>query len=268
MEVPYAEVIGDPVAHSKSPLIHNFWLAALGIRAEYRATRVAAAELGDYVTARRRDPLWRGCNVTMPLKLPVLDALDDLDPAARRIGAVNTVVPHEGRLVGHNTDGLGMKRALPIDPRGRDVVLIGAGGAARAALEELAQARPRTLTILNRDEGKAARLLQEFGLEGIARGLGAPLPTADLLINASALGMAGFPPLELDLSPLPVAAVVMDMVYAPLETDLLRQARARGLKVVAGLAMLVWQAASAFELFFHASPDDPQSRALREVLTR
>ena len=144
MGVPYAEVIGDPIAHSKSPIIHQFWLRQMKIIGEYKAVRIRPAQLGDYLGDRRRDPNWRGCNVTMPLKEPVSAHVDDIDPVARRIGAVNTVINHStGLLIGTNTDFQGAHFALSgVPSTGRKVVLLGAGGAARAVLEELRQAGP------------------------------------------------------------------------------------------------------------------------------
>jgi shikimate dehydrogenase len=269
MTVPYAEVIGDPVDHSKSPLIHKFWLGKLGLDYDYRATRVAADELDAYFAQRRADPLWRGCNVTMPHKVAVLAKLDHLMPEARRTGAVNTIARllDDEVLMGINTDWYGVDLALPSGAAdGKDVVLIGAGGAARGAMEALRLAKPRSLTILNRDKGKAAGLLRQFGMEGAAETLQARLPAADLLINASALGMSGYPPLDLDLSAIRDGGVVADMVYDPVETALLRQARNRGLQTIDGLAILIWQASMAFRFFFKAGYEEPDSPELRELL--
>jgi shikimate dehydrogenase len=269
MGAPYAEVIGDPIAHSKSPAIHKFWLDRLGMEGDYRRVQVRAGELEAYLASRRGDPDWRGCNVTMPHKADVAPLLDHVDPSARRIGAVNTVLRYDEQLVGTNTDWQGLNLALgERSAAGRDVVLVGAGGAARAALEELRQAKPRSLVVMNRDREKAAALIAYFGLEAEARALGDP-PTADLLINASALGMTGYPPLDIDLSPLRQGATVLDMVYHPLDTPLLRQARARGLVAIDGLHMLIWQAVMAFLHFFKASPPEPPDSAeLRELLAR
>jgi shikimate dehydrogenase len=266
MGVPYAEIIGDPVAHSKSPAIHGFWLEAMGLDGDYRRTRVRANQLGDYFQSRRDDPDWRGCNVTMPLKQAVLAHVDRLVPTARRIEAVNTIVRTDGELVGHNTDWQGVNLALgDWRAEGKDVVLIGAGGAARAALEELRQAHPRRLVIMNRTPGKAAALLDHFGLQGEVAPIGDP-PAADLLINASALGMEGRPPLAPDLSALPAHAIVFDMVYLPLETALLKAARALGLRSIDGLDMLICQASMAFALFFGRAPGPSELPALRERL--
>lgn len=268
MGVPYAEVIGDSIAHSKSPAIHKFWLERLGVEAEYRCTRVRPRELRTYIQSRREDPDWRGCNVTMPLKQAAAAHVDRLAPTAARIEAVNTIVKAEGELVGHNTDWQGLNLALgEWRAEGKDVVLIGAGGAARAALEELRQAHPRRLLVMNRTPDKAAALLAHFGLDGDAAPIGDP-PAADLLINASPLGMEGRPPLALDLSALPAHAIVLDMVYLPLETILLKSARSLGLRSIDGLTMLICQASKAFALFFGEAPAPADMLAVRERLTR
>lgn len=268
MGIPYAEVIGDPIAHSKSPLIHKFWLRQMNIVGDYRATRVGPEDLSDYLTMRRADPDWRGCNVTMPCKQAIARLLDDVDPVTRRIGAVNTVINHSaGILVGTNTDFQGAHFALSDSaPTGKRVVLLGAGGAASAVLEELRQAGVAHVTMLNRTEGKARRLLDRFGLEG-ETGPIAGSPEADLLINATSLGMEGQRPLDIDLSALPPDATVFDLVYHPLETPLLAEARRRGLRTVDGLAMLVAQASMAFTYFF-GEPPPADSAELRELLTR
>jgi shikimate dehydrogenase len=269
MPVPYAEVIGDPVDHSKSPLIHRFWLRRMNLVGDYKATRVSPEELADYIAARRADPDWRGCNVTMPCKQAIAGHLDSVDPLARRIGAVNTVVAHSaGLLMGTNTDFQGAHFALDgSSPAGKSVVLLGAGGAARAVLEELRQAGASFVTLLNRTEEKARKLLDSSGLPGATGPIGGA-PSADLLINATSLGMAGQPPLDLDLSGLHPGATVFDLVYHPLETPLLAEARRRGLRTVDGLTMLVWQASMAFTYFFGEPPPDPDSAELRELLVR
>lgn len=269
MGIPYAEVIGDPVAHSKSPLIHQFWLRQMGRVGDYKATRVRPEELPAYLAARREDPDWRGCNVTMPCKQAIAEHLDTIDPIAHRIGAVNTVVNHSaGLLMGANTDFQGVHFALEDSaPAGKKIVLLGSGGAARAVLEELRQAGALHVTILARREERARDLLDRFGLEGATGPIGGA-PAADLLINATPLGMAGQPPLDLDLSGLNPDATVFDLVYHPLDTPLLAEARRRGLRTVDGLTMLIWQASMAFTYFFGEPPPDPDSRALREALTQ
>jgi len=266
----YAEVIGDPIAHSKSPLIHGFWLNALGIDAEYRAAHVTPAALADYFESRRADPAWRGCNITIPHKQAALDHVEDRGDVRGSIGAINTVVRAEdGALIGTNTDAGGFYAPIAgLDLEGRHAVVIGAGGGARAILFALSRVGIGRVTILNRNVLKAAALLSSFGVKGDAVPLGSPLPPADLLVNASALGMAGQPPLDLDLSPLPEDAVVYDIVYTPLETPLLAQARDRALDTVDGLDMLIGQAALAFELFFGAEPPRERDEELRALLTR
>jgi shikimate dehydrogenase len=269
MGVPYAEVIGDPVAHSKSPLIHEFWLRQMNLVGEYKAFRVRPEELADYLAQRRADPDWRGCNVTMPCKQAIGEHLDTIDPITRRIGAVNTVINHSaGVLMGTNTDLQGAHFALEGNYLAeRKVVLLGAGGAARAVLEELRQAGASNVTILNRTEDKARDLLDRFGLEGETGPIGGT-PAADLLINATSLGMVGKPPLDIDLSALRPGATVFDLVYHPVETPLLAEARRRGFRTVDGLTMLIWQASMAFTYFFGEPPPDPDSRELRELLTQ
>lgn len=269
MGIPYAEVIGDPVAHSRSPLIHRFWLRQMNMVADYRSTRVRTGELADYLAMRRSDPDWRGCNVTMPFKEAIAGHLDTIDPLTRRIGAVNTVINHPtGLLMGTNTDLVGAHFALgDAAPAGKKVVLLGAGGAARAVLEELRQAGASHVTILNRTEDKARHLLASSGLDGETGPIGGA-PAGDLLINATSLGMEGRPPLDLDLSALHPGATVVDLVYHPLETSLLAEARRRGLRTVDGLTMLIWQASMAFTHFFREPPPDPEAPELRELLAR
>ncbi|WP_174298279.1 shikimate dehydrogenase family protein, partial [Sphingomonas bacterium] len=250
----YAEVVGDPIAHSKSPLIHRFWLDALDLDADYRAAHVAPDRLGAYIADRRDDPAWRGCNVTLPHKLAVLDHVGDPGGVRDSIGAANCVCRDAaGDWIATNTDAAGFHAPIAdLDLAGAPVAVVGTGGAARAVLFALSRTGVGPVTIVARNPIKAAGLLAVFGLAGDAVTLDAPLPPAALLVNASSLGMTGQPPLDLDLSTLPEGAVVYDLVYAPVETSLLAAARARGLAVVDGLDMLVGQAAAAFELFFGA----------------
>lgn len=264
----YAEVIGDPILQSKSPLIHGFWLKKLGIVAEYHARHVLPSDLADYLAQRSDDPNWRGCNVTIPHKLAVLDHVADPGGVRDSIGAANTLFRNEaGQIQATNTDAAGFFAPISdIDWAGAPVAVIGAGGAARAILFALAQADVGDVTLLARSPLKAAALLTHFGLKGKVLSLDAPLPPAMLLVNSSPLGMRGQPPLSIDLSPLPDEALVYDIVYAPLETELLRAARARDLETVDGLEMLVGQAALAFELFFGQSPPDDCESELRALL--
>ena len=266
MSRPYAEVIGDPIAHSKSPLIHKFWLAKLGIDADYVAARVEPADLASHIARRTADPDWRGSNVTIPHKIAVIDHVGDPGGVRASIGAMNTVFRQHGAVVGTNTDAAGFYAPLAgFDFEGAPVVVVGSGGAARAVLFALSKSGVGPVTMLARSPLKAIGLLAQFGMKGDVKPLAARLPAAALLVNASSLGMAGQPPLDLDLSPLPDDAVVYDVVYAPLETGLLAAARARDLETIDGLEMLVGQAAVAFELFFGSAPpreDDDELRAL------
>ncbi len=284
MTLPYAEVIGDPIVQSKSPAIHNFWLGKVGIAADYRACHVKPDELADYFTRRRNDPDWRGCNITMPHKQAAMAYLDAIDPQAVRIGAVNTVVRSaDGRLTGYNTDAPGFLEPLrPLLDRQhlfRMARILGAGGAARAIVAALAD-EGFTLVLAARDPAKARALLDELapGGEHHAVDLAHFAPETDfafddreglldLIVNASPLGMAGQPPLAFDFSHAPPGSVVYDIVTHPLDTPLLVEARERGFPVVDGLAMLIGQAAVAFEKFFGVPAPRDQDAQLREILT-
>ena len=285
MTQPFAEVIGDPVAQSKSPAIHTFWLGKLGIAAEYRGHLVRPDELADYFTQRRGDATWRGCNITMPHKQSAVALLDAIDPLAERIGAVNTVVRSaNGTLTGHNTDAIGFLE--PLQPYLAETHLyrmarvIGAGGAARAIVAALAD-QHFTMVLAARDPAKARALLDELASGGEHHTpplshFATPTDFAfddrtqllDLVINASPLGMTGQLPLDFDLSHIPPGSVVYDIVTHPLDTPLLRAARAAGLTTIDGLAMLIGQAAAAFEKFFgHRAPREYDAE-LRALLTR
>lgn len=268
MTRPYAEVIGDPIVQSKSPLIHGFWLAALGVDAAYGRTLVTVDDLPAYFERRRGDPAWRGCNITMPHKLAALDHVEDRGGVRGSIGAINTVFRAEdGALVGTNTDAGGFYAPIAdLDLAGQPITVVGAGGAARAVLFALARLEVGPVTLLNRTPLKAAGLLAHFGLKGRALPLDAPIPPCALLVNASTLGMTGQPAYAPDLSALPDDAIVYDAVYAPLETPLLAAARARNLATVDGLEMLVGQAALAFEIFFGSAPPREGDEELRELL--
>ena len=268
MSRPYAEVIGDPVAHSESPLIHNFWLDSLGIDAEYRATRVPADGLAGYFAGRRADPAWRGCNVTIPHKIAALDHVEDRGDVRETIGAINTAFRDGDAIVGTNTDAGGFYAPIAdLDLAGAWVGMIGTGGAARAIMFALARLGVDRVSVLARSPYSALRLLADFGVRGDAFGLDVRLPPVALLVNASSLGMAGKPPYAPDLSPLPDRAVVYDIVYAPLVTPLLAAAEARGLETIDGLEMLVAQAAIAFEILFEVQPPREHDSELRKLLT-
>jgi shikimate dehydrogenase len=268
MSLPYAEVIGDPIAHSKSPLIHNFWLEKLGIEAEYRKTHVMPEGLAAYFLQRRGDDDWLGCNVTIPHKLAVMDYTDDPGGVRARIGAMNTIACETGGpLIGTNTDAGGFLQPLiRMKWKGKHAVLVGAGGAARAILFALATLGVPKITVMVRDPAKGRALLDRADMKGDVITLADPLPAADLLVNSTSLGMIGQPPLDLDLTPLPGTATVYDIVYAPLETGLLAAARARKLAIIDGLEMLIGQAALAFDIFFDAEAPREHDDELRALL--
>jgi shikimate dehydrogenase len=266
MSLPYAEVIGDPIAHSKSPLIHKFWLNKLGIEADYSACHVKPDALADYLAQRRQDINWRGCNVTLPHKMNVIAQLDAISSLAARVGAVNTVLhTSQGGLEGENTDVPGFAEPLAGCKFNR-IAIIGAGGAARAVLAGLAGRQIECVTILNRDIAKAEKLITEFGMLGTAQPLDGQAPEADLLVNASSLGMRGQPPLPGVQALVAGCAIVYDLVYAPLETDLLAAARSQGRATIDGLTMLIGQAAEAFCLFFGQPAPREHDGELRALL--
>lgn len=263
----FAEVIGDPIAHSKSPLIHRFWLDELGLEGEYRATRVAGGDLNTYFETRRANPDWRGCNITIPHKVAALEFSDAL-ALDSRIGAINTMVPRDGGLVGTNTDFEGLSASLhAAKVRTEGVLLFGAGGAARASLAAVAAVGFSNIWIANRDLAKAVAMAKDLDVAAEILPLGSPLPAANLVINASALGMNGCPELPFDLAPLPDDAIVCDMVYAPLQTRLLEAATARGLVTIDGIEILIAQAAAAFELFYGRPCSRARDKMLRRMLT-
>jgi shikimate dehydrogenase len=280
---PYAEVIGDPIAQSKSPAIHGFWLAELGIDADYRRCHVVPGGLADYISARRADPDWRGCNVTMPHKQAVMPLLDAIDPLAARVGAVNTVVPEGGALVGYNTDVPGFLEPLaPLLARQhlfRMARVIGTGGAARAVIAGLA-GHGFVIVLAGRNPAKARALLDELDPGGehhavdIAHFAG-PTDFAfddregclDLVVNASLLGMTGQPPLPFDWSHAPPGSIAYDIVTSPLDTAFLAGARQAGLRTIDGLAMLIGQADFAFARFFGERPPRGRDAELRRIIT-
>ncbi len=281
---PYAEVIGDPIAHSRSPAIHGFWLARLGLPGRYGKTHVPPGGLAAFLAGRRADPGWAGCNVTIPHKQAVMPLLDRIEPVAAAIGAVNTIVRlPDGTLVGDNSDAPGFLEPLAADLARphlfRMARVLGTGGAARAIAFAL-HGRGFTVVVLGRDVAKARALAAAFDPDPR---LAAPLdhfagPLAfdwgdrsgifDLVVNATSLGMAGQPPLPIDFSHVPPGAIVYDAVYTPLDTPLLAEARARGHRIVDGLAMLIGQAAIAFERLFGTPPprDAATEAALRTLL--
>jgi shikimate dehydrogenase len=268
MTIPYAEVIGDPIAHSKSPVIHRFWLDKLALGGDYQAKHVLLADLDSYVSQRRDDPAWHGCNITLPHKLAIMDLVDDPGNVRGSIGAMNTIFRGDnGELIGTNTDAAGFFAPISgMDWDGEHAVVIGTGGAAHAVLFALSRSGIGEVTLLARNALKGAGLLARFGIKGTVKPIASPLPPASLLVNTTQLGMTDQPPLDIDLTPLPQDSVVYDIVYAPRDTLLLQQARSLELATVDGLEMLIGQAAVAFELFFGQEAPREHDAALREQL--
>jgi len=257
-----AGVMGWPVSHSRSPLLHNFWLARYGIDGAYVPLAVRPDDLA---TALRALPAlgFAGVNLTVPHKEAAVELMDRLDASATRIGAVNTVVVANGRLEGRNTDGYGFIENLRAGAKGwrgtgGPAVVIGAGGAARAIAVALIDDGAPEIRIVNRTYARAQALAAEFGKPLVAlrwEERAAALDGAALLANATTLGMTGQPPLDLALDTLPKRAVVTDAVYAPLETALLAAAKARGNLCVDGLGMLLHQARAGFAAWFGRDPE-------------
>jgi shikimate dehydrogenase len=253
-------VIGWPVEHSRSPLIHNYWIAKLGLDAEYRREAVPPDKFADFVT-RLSEHGYVGANVTIPNKEAAL-ALSQADERAKRVGAANTLWLDGGTLYSTNTDVQGfidnLDAAAPQwDSTLQTAVVVGAGGTARAVVHGLVERGIARIRVVNRSVERAAALRDMFGarvqpLLWDERDIS--LTAAGLLVNTTSLGMAGNPPLAIDLRRLPADAVVADVVYAPLETPLLADARRRGLRAVDGLGMLLYQAVDGFERWFGVRP--------------
>lgn len=252
-----AGVFGWPAGHSRSPQLHNHWLERHGIDGAYVPLPVPPGQFEAAVRGVMAAG-FAGANVTIPHKEAAFALCDVRDASALRAGAVNTLVFSEGRILGSNTDGFGFLESLRAAapdwrPGNGPAVLLGAGGAARAIVAALLDAGVPEVVVVNRTPERAEELARAIG--GTIRAAAAPpLATAALLVNTTSLGMAGQPPLEIDLSPLPAHAVVADAVYVPLETPLLRAARARGLAAVPGLGMLLHQARPGFSLWFGVDP--------------
>ncbi len=259
-----AGVVGWPIRHSLSPLLHGYWLDELKVDGALVPLAVSREDFARTVLALRRAG-FTGVNVTVPHKEAAFALADVTDAAAEVAGAANLLIFHaDGRIEGRNTDTVGLRESLRENMeslKGKTVVLLGAGGAARGGLLALDALNAGRIHLLNRSPGKAAQLamalksavksdIQPGALEDWANVAG----HADLIVNSTSAGMKGQPPLDLDLALLRKDAVVLDIVYNPLETPLLKTAKARGLKTIDGLGMLMHQAAPSFEAFFGVRP--------------
>lgn len=268
-----AFVIGHPISHSRSPLIHGTWLAEHGVDGSYEPIDVAPADLPAFFT-RLRSGEFAGGNVTIPHKEAVFALCDEVDSLARTIGAVNTLVVRDGRVMGSNTDYLGflgnLDAAVPGWSDGpADAMVIGAGGAARAVLVALQRRNGGKVHILNRTLAHAQALAEEIAGPFEAHGFDAfaeLAPRTGIVINTSSIGMHGTRFDWLDLELLPRTTLVTDIVYVPLLTPLLAEARSHGLPTVDGLGMLLHQAVPGFEAWFGIRPSvTPQLRARVEA---
>jgi shikimate dehydrogenase len=262
-ETRLAGVLGWPVAHSRSPRLHNYWLGHYGINGAYLPLPVRAEHFTEAVKGLVRLG-FAGANVTIPHKEAAFTLCTSADESAKKAGAANTLVfSPAGEIHGSNTDGFGFLEALKAGVPGFDVkkgpaVVLGAGGSARAVVQALAEAGAPEIRLVNRTPERAERLAAEIGgpLRRFGWAEGARcLAGAALLVNTTMLGMKGQPPLELDLAALPKSAAVNDIVYVPLETPLLRAARARGHPAVDGLGMLLHQARAGFRAWFGRDPE-------------
>ncbi len=265
--------LGWPITHVRSPIIHNHWLATLGIPGEYTREGVTPEDFPLFFKGLAERG-YSGCNITLPHKEAAFALLDEVDPAAEAVGAVNTVWLEGGRLVGMNSDVPGFLANLDDEAPGWDAaadhaVVIGAGGAARGIVHGLLRRGVGTITVTNRSLEKAGQVARQDPVRVRAAGMDA-LPSllagCDLLVNTTSLGMAGQPRLALDLAALKPSAVVSDIVYVPLVTDLLHAAAQRGHRTVGGLGMLLHQAVPGFERWFGTRPE--VTRDLYELVAR
>jgi len=256
-----AGVIGDPISHSKSPVLHGHWLKTLGINGHYVPLHIKAGDFEDAVRALPKMG-FQGANVTIPHKEAALKLADDVSERAQQIGAANTLVFKDGRILADNTDGYGffenIKQACPsFDMAGKRVLCLGAGGAARAVVVTCVHHGATEVVIANRTLSRAEELVKLAPNALSAVGWHANLIeeiAPDLIVNSTSLGMVGQAPLEVDMDAIGPGMVVNHLVYAPLETELLKAAKSKGAAAVDGLGMLLHQAVPGFHAWFGVEP--------------
>jgi shikimate dehydrogenase len=253
-------VIGWPISHSRSPIIHGYWLKHYNIEGSYERIAVAPGNLTTFLKSLAKEN-FAGCNVTIPHKELALSAIDYVDESVKQIGALNTVYIRNGKTHATSTDGEGFLQNLlsncpNFNPNGKNITILGAGGSAKAIIERLLREDVKSITVANRTFNRAAELASIFGpkIKPITPE-NPELQSTDLLINTTSQGMTGQPALLIDLSVLPKTAIVADIVYVPLKTKLLEQAETLGLQTVSGLGMLLHQAVRGFELWFGVKPE-------------
>lgn len=269
---PRAFVIGDPISHSRSPLIHRHWLETAGIKGSYDPAHIRESDLKRFVAALKDGTSgYAGGNVTLPHKQSIAELVDNIDETAKQIGAVNTVWLEAGRLCATNTDSHGFSANLdelaPGWDRGKTAVVFGAGGASRAILHALKARGFTSIRIVNRTLARAQELSDRFGggvsahsideLDDVSSG-------ANLFVNTTSLGMGGTPVPDIDFSRLATGALVTDIVYVPLVTPIMAMAASQGLATVDGLGMLLHQAAPGFEKWFGRTP--AVTKSLRDLV--
>lgn len=258
-------VIGWPIAHSRSPIIHNYWLKQHGIDSLYEKRPVEPGQLAHFIASLPESNLL-GCNVTIPHKEKAYACAEVVDDKVRRLGAANTLYVRNGKVHATNTDGEGLIASLRQDHpefklNGVKAVVLGAGGAARAIIDALLTAHVAEVAVINRSVDRIAPLQQIFGKQVIAVQPGHErfaLESTGLLVNTTSLGMEHQPPLSLDVSQLSNHCLVADIVYTPLKTELLKRAELRGLPILKGLGMLLHQAVRGFELWYGVRPEVTQ----------
>lgn len=267
-----AAVIGHPIAHSKSPLIHNYWMNEHKIKGTYETIDIAPHDLKEKISDLI-DQGFDGFNVTVPHKQNVMTLCDDIDHVAKKIGAVNTVVIKDKKLFGTNTDAFGfienIKSQSDFDFNQKTAMILGAGGAARAVLYGLVSEGVSEIKITNRTQAKAEELAALYPditqvVDWADRSQA--IDNIDFLVNTTSLGMQGKPALEMSLESLPSAAPVTDIVYAPLMTGLLENASQRGNEVITGIGMLLHQARPAFEAWTDILPE--VTTALEDIVIK
>lgn len=254
-------VIGWPIAHSRSPLIHGYWIRKYGLKASYTREAIQPERLPAFVRSLQGNG-FVGCNVTLPHKEAVYGLVDEADMLARRLGAVNTIYVRDGLLMGTNTDGEGFLSSLTssypdFDLSGKTAVIIGAGGSARAVVGALLDAGVSRAAIINRTASRVTELRELFGSRVFVAGP-ERMSGCDLLIHATSQGMEGQASLSFDLSLLKPTCIVADLIYTPLKTELLAAAESRGLAILPGLGMLLHQAVRGFELWHGIRPEVTQ----------
>jgi len=268
---PRAFIIGYPIGHSRSPLIHRYWLEQAGLEGHYDPIQIAPADLASFVdTLKNGSSGLVGGNVTIPHKEAIADLVDEVDETARQIGAANTLWLEDGRLKATNTDSHGFAANLdekaPGWDNGETAVVFGAGGASRAVIHALLARGFTSVCIANRTEARARALVDTFGPGASAHGidqLSELISGADLFVNTTSLGMVGTEVPAIDFTVMKAGALVTDIVYIPLETPILQMAKRQGLATVDGLGMLLHQAAPGFEKWFGISPQvTPELRQL------